>query len=251
MVMPQNEPCYSTNYTSCEWTGSEMGDFVRDYLGPLFANLHVDCQIYLGTFPRSDPRKYDYDYWLADALNDPVTRPYVTGIGCQWYGDTVMQEAHEKNPALKLMQTEAECGAKNTNDWPFASARFEQVIKYLGCGAESYMCWNLVLDETGLNTAGWAQCSPIVVNQQTKEVIYTPYFYAFEHFSHFVHPGAMRIAVASAHSPAAAFLNPGGQIVLVIENPSDTAAPLAITITNQQFSTTLAPKSFNTFLLDK
>jgi glucosylceramidase len=251
MVMPQNEPCYSTNYTSCEWTGSEMGVFVRDYLGPLFANLHVDCQIYLGTFPRSEVNQFDYIYWLADALNDPATRAYVTGVGCQWYGDAVMREAHEKNPNLKLMQTEAECGATNSNDWPFASKRFEQVVNYLACGAESFMAWNLVLDETGRNTAGWAQCSPIVVNQQTKEVTYTPYFYALEHFSHFVHPGAIRIPVTIEHSPAAAFINPGGQTILVIENPSDAPEPISPIFGDRKFSTTLPPQSFNTFVLDK
>jgi glucosylceramidase len=251
MVMPQNEPCYSTGYTSCEWTGTEMGVFVRDYLGPAFKRANLDCEIYLGTFPRSDAKKYDYDYWLSAALNDPLTRLYVTGVGCQWGGDGVMRAVRQKNPDLKLMQTEAECGDKNTNDWDFASKRFEQIVNYLNSGAESFMIWNLVLDETGLSTAGWAQCSPIVVNQQTRQVLYTPYFYAFEHFSSFVKPGAQRIGVSSGNAPCEAFVNPDGQVIVQIENMADAALPVECKLGQSSFSADLPAKSFSTFTIDK
>jgi len=250
MVMPQNEPCYSNGYTSCVWSGDEMDIFVRNHLGPLFKQLKVDCQIYLGTIPRSDPEKLDYNYWLSEALDDPLTRSYITGVGCQWSGGDVMRDAHDKNPGLKLMQTEAECGKTNTNDWDFASKRFEQVVKYLDCGAESYMIWNLVLDETGLSTAKWAQCSPIVINQSTQQVTYTPYYYAFRHFSSFVRPGAVRIATASTLTQCDAFFNPGGQVVLVVENASDTVAPITLKFAERAFPAVLPAKSFSTFVLD-
>jgi glucosylceramidase len=250
MVMPQNEPCYSTGYTSCKWNGNEMAIFVRNHLGPLFKQLNLKCQIYLGTFPRSDAKKFDYDYWLASAMDDPLTRSYVTGVGCQWGGANVMRDARDKNPGLKLMQTEAECGKTNTNDWVFAQNRFAQVVTYLNSGAESFMIWNLVLDETGLSTARWAQCSPIVVNQSTHEVTYTPYFYAFEHFSSFVKPGSVRVEVASGKRPCEAFVTPDGRVVVVAENTAPTTAAVVLVIAGHRFPTNLPADSFNTFVLD-
>ncbi len=81
------------------------------------------------------------------------------------------------------MQTENECGETNTNDWKFAEHQFDRTKTYLTAGANSTMIWNMVLDETGLSTAAWAQCSPIVVDQKTKQVTYTPYYYLYKHFS--------------------------------------------------------------------
>jgi glucosylceramidase len=251
MVMPQNEPTNTRGRTACGWTGAEMGLFVRDHLGPLFKKLDLNCQIYLGTFNRSSPG-FDYNFWLASSLSDPVTRSYVTGVGCQYGGDPVMREAHARYPELKLMQTEADCGKTNTNDWNFASTVYGRMTTYFRSGAESYMIWNLLLDETGLNYETWAQCSPIVVNQKTKEVVYTPYFYMYKHFSNFVEPGAFRVdVVASGKSPkCTAFLNPNGQLVLVAENAMDKDAPVTLNLGGKFFAATLPAKSFNTFTLD-
>ncbi len=251
MVMPQNEPCYSTGYTSCEWTGAELATFVRDHLGPTLKKSVPDCQIYLGTFPRSDAKKFDYDYWIAPAAADAATMAYIRGIGCQWGGEKVMRDARDRIPGIKLMQTEAECGDKNTNDWTYAFERFSRLVEYLRSGSEAYMIWNLVLDETGLSTAGWAQCSPIVVNQQTKEITYTPYYFMFEHFSSFVRPGAQRLHVTASGEGTLgeAFVNPDGQVVFVASNRTETEATIWLKINGQMFQAALPARSFNTFTI--
>jgi len=48
MVMPQNEPTVSSNYTSCQWSGEQLAKFVGYQLGPRFKQDHVGSQIYLG-----------------------------------------------------------------------------------------------------------------------------------------------------------------------------------------------------------
>jgi glucosylceramidase len=227
--------------------------FVRNHLGPLFKSLNLDCQIYLGTFPRSDAKKYDYSYWLGTALRDPLTRSFVTGVGCQWGGDGVMRDAGRKNPGIKLMQTEAECGETNTNDWDFAHRRFDDIVKFLNCGAESFMIWNMVLDETGESTAGWDQCSPIVIDQVDQpgvQVRYTPYYYAFKHFSSFVVPGSVRVDAASSGPACEAFIAPGGQVVVVTENAKPYPQALHLAVSGHHFSATLPALSFNSFVLD-
>ncbi len=247
MVMPQNEPCYHTKYSSCVWTGQQLTDFIGKHLGPAFKENQLKCEIYLGTFPRSDKGKWDYPTVVAPLLDDPAGNAFVTGIGCQWGGDPVMRDTHRLHPEKKLMQTENECGKTNTNDWPFAIHQFNRAQTWFEAGANSSMIWNLVLDETGLSTAGWAQCSPIVIDQATKKVRYTPYYYCYRHFSSFVKPGAHRISITGSWTARLAFENPDGEIIIVTQN--STAADLSITLSvdGRTIRPTLPAQSFSTF----
>jgi glucosylceramidase len=247
MVMPQNEPCYSTKYSSCVWTGKQLCDFVGKHLGPAFKNSHLNCEIYLGTLARSDAGQWDYPSTVAPLLNDPATSAFVTGVGCQWSGDQVMRDTHFMHPEKKLMQTENECGEKNTNDWAFAIHQFDRARTYFEAGANSSMIWNIVLDETGLSTADWAQCSPIVVDQKSKSVRYTPYYYCYKHFSYFVKPGAHRIAMGGGFGTKIAFENPDGEVIVIMENTAEQALGVSICADGRTIKPTLPPRSFNTF----
>jgi len=247
MVMPQNEPSYSTKYSSCVWTGRQLCDFVGKHLGPAFRKNHLDCEIYLGTLPRSDAEKWDYVTAVAPLLNDPAASAFVTGIGCQWGGDQLMRDTHFMHPEKKLMQTENECGEKNTNDWAFAMHQFERAQTWFEAGANSSMIWNMVLDETGLSTADWAQCSPIVVDRKSGHVRYTPYYYCYKHFSYFVKPGAHRIAIGGAWGTKIAFANPDGEVIVIMENTAGQALGVSICVDGRTIKPTLPAKSFNTF----
>jgi len=246
MVMPQNEPNISSNYTSCLWTGEQLATFIGYHLGPLFQKEHIDSRIFLGTHNNSD--RGGYAYWVAPSMQDPVVRQYLSGVACQWDGDVTMAETHFLFPGLKLMQSEAECGKTNTNDWPFAEKQFQLAKKWFGAGASSNIVWNLVLDQTGLSTAHWAQCSPVVVDTTTGTINYTPYYYCYKHFSWFVHPGAHVIATQGTWGDRLAFVNPDGEVVVVMANTSDNNLHVAIHIDALQSAViTLPAHSFNTF----
>ncbi len=245
MVMPQNEPSYSNGYSSCQWTGTQLAKFIGHHLGPAFKSNRLKCLIYLGTLARTDPENYLFS--IAPSLDDPVIRPFIDGIGCQWSGDQLMRDTRFLHPDIKLMQTENECGEKNTNDWPFAAHQFERAVVYFGSGASASMIWNLVLDETGMSTAGWAQCSPVVVDQKTRKVIYTPYYYCYRHFSGFIKPGAHRIAIEGSWGNKLAFLNPDGTVVIVLANTAGEDLTVTVMLNGKIFKANLPAKSFNTF----
>ena len=159
-----------------------------------------------------------------------------------------MRETHFLVPSLKLMQTEAECGKPNTNDWAFGEKQYALAKKWFEAGASSNIIWNLVLDETGLSTGGWPQCSPVVVDSRTRQVSYTPYYYCYKHFSWFVQPGASVVASESKWADRVAFRNPHGEIVVVMANQSEKAEPVAIAIDGSQSEVvTLPARSFDTF----
>jgi glucosylceramidase len=244
-IMPQNEPSMTTKYPSCRWTGKQLAKFVGSHLGPLFQQRQVPVEIFLGTF-NGGSESSGYNYWIAPSMNDPAAASFIRGVGCQWGADVEMRMARFLHPELEFMQTEAVCGRTNSNDWKFAVTQFELAKAYLESGAEVHTIWNLVLDETGLNTAGWHQCSPIVVNSKTGQVTYTPYYYCYKHLSYFVQPGARRVATEGRWPDKLAFVNPDGTVVVVIQNTAH-ANLIKLLIAGREARFTLPAHSINTF----
>jgi glucosylceramidase len=223
-----------------------VAKFIGYHLGPEFEKEGVKSKIYLGTIQNSD--RGGYAYWVGPSMEDPAVRKYIQGVACQWSGVSTMAETHFLHPDLKLMQSEAECGGTNSNDWHFGEVQFELARKWFGAGASSNLIWNLVLDETGRSTAKWAQCSPIVVNSQTKEVTYTPYYYCYKHFSYFVKPGAHLVATESTWGDEVSFVNPDGGVVVVMCNAGGADKPVLLNIDGRQSGVVVLPgHSFDTF----
>lgn len=246
MVMPQNEPNMTTNYTSCLWTGGQLATFIGHHLGPAFDERGLSTEIYLGTI--NDDDRGGYAYWVEPSIRDEKTRSYLDGVGCQWDSAPTMAETHLLHPEMKLMQTEAECG-NHENDWGYAEYQFGLAMKWFNAGASSNLIWNLVLDETGLSTGGWPQCSPVVIDTKQREVIRTPYFHLYQHFSHFVEPGAHLVEVEGSWGDKLAFVNPDGSVVLVVANRSDGDHPLTLNIDGRRSDRlTIPARSFNTFV---
>lgn len=144
----QNEPNSEQKFPSCVWTGERMRDFIRDYLGPHFREDCVACEIWAGTIERPD-----YDAWAHTILLDPRARSFVSGVGYQWAGKGAVQRTHQSWPALRLLQTECECG-DGTNTWDYAHYVFTLLHHYLSNGANGFVYWNMVLPPGGRSTWG-------------------------------------------------------------------------------------------------
>jgi glucosylceramidase len=246
MVMPQNEPNMATNYTSCLWTGSQLAKFIGYHLGPKLEARGLSSEIYLGTINDDDDRG-GYAYWVEPCIRDTNVQRYLDGVGCQWDSADTMGETQMLFPDMKLMQTEAECG-NHENNWTFAEYQYGLALKWFNSGAGSNIIWNLVLDETGLSTGGWAQCSPVVVNSTTGQVTYTPYFHLYKHFSHFIESGAHLTSSYGSWDDRLAFTNPDGSVVVVLANRTSAAVPVTLNIDgNRSAPITIPAHSFNTF----
>jgi glucosylceramidase len=95
------------------------------------------------------------------------------------------------------------------------------LVKSFRNGANSYMYWNMILDELGFSNWVWRQNSMISINKFTREVEFNPEFYIMKHFSHFIKPGARRIGLENAAEKDIAFQNPDGSIILITANTTD------------------------------
>jgi glucosylceramidase len=240
----QNEPWIQQVFASCLWSGEQMRDFLRDYIGPLFEKSGCSTELWLGTINCGDYKKYAHI-----VLNDPGARKYVRGISYQWDGKYALQQTQAAWPDIKMIQSENECGDGN-NTWEYAGYVFYLLWHYLTNGVSAYIYWNLVLQTGGLSTWMGRQNAMVTVDPESGQVSFNPDFYVMKHFSHFIDPGAVRIGLEGSWSAhALAFENPSGSHVLVVSNPLPAAQTLQCDSRPGIFSMTLEPFSINTVVL--
>ena len=247
MVMPQNEPNSDQPFPSCTWTPEGLIAFLK-YLGPEMASRGVD--VYLGTMERPDPDLWD------KIVTDPEVGPSIKGMGFQWAGKDALPELHRRHPELPCYMTEQECG-DGRNDLAGAMHSWDLMKHYIGNGVQGYFYWNTSLLEGGISTWGWRQNSLVVVDKDRKTYRYTPEYYVLKHVSHYVRSGAKVLDLSGDPADALAFLNPDGQIVLVVVNKDTAPKTVELSVLGRQpdpskpsvWSLDLPAQSINTILL--
>ncbi|OUM86985.1 MAG: glycosyl hydrolase [Bacillus thermozeamaize] len=252
----QNEVVADQKFPSCVWTGEQLRDFIRDYLGPAFERHGLETEIWLGTINAPEPwdvytKKIstDYDAYANTVLSDPEAYKYIKGVGYQWAGKYAIQRTVASYPELRYMQTENECGDGN-NTWEYAQYVFNLFQHYFFNGVNSYVYWNMVLEPKGRSTWGWEQNSMITADPASGRAIYNPEYYVMKHFSHFVVPGSVRLGLKGRWTGnAVAFAAPNGDRVVVIANPFKDARTLCLSDGSGVQSFELEPESFNTIVL--
>lgn len=240
----QNEAYSNTPYPGCSWTAKGTAKFLSQYLGPYFAEHKPDVELILGTMNTGSLDVYE------EILSDPDLNKYIKSVGFQWEGRNALPEVAYRHPEYTLQQTESECGA-GTFDWAAAQHTFFLINQYVGLGCEKYTYWNGILKDNGVSTWGWIQNSLVQVNSADNTAYYTPEYYAFKHYSHFVEPGSVLLKGSSTDENAMvlAFRTPDDAIIIVAGNPTNASRTITMDVNGKYLSTTLAPNSFNSFVL--
>jgi glucosylceramidase len=239
-VAVQNEPFFSPGYPSCRWTPDEIRNFISKYLGPTFDREKTGAKIWLGTFNNNDIRNYE------PILSDADAAHFVDAVGVQWAGKNALPDLVKQYPRLTKVETESECG-NGSFDWNAAEYTFSLIKYYLNHGVTIYEYWNLILDETGKSTWGWKQNALVTIHHTTAKVTYTPEFYLFKHFSHFVQAGAVKLKSDGNFDDAVAFRGPDGNLTIVAMNARPEEKSLTIKLGSRNLTVSLPPRSFNTF----
>ncbi len=241
-VHPQNEVFANQIFPSCLWTKELLVTFIADYLRPAFRRAGLDTAIWLGTI-NGDDREY-----VEWALNHPRLAGIIEGVGVQWAAKKVLPGLR-RPPRLKIMQTESECH-NGSNSWEKGLATFGLLCHYFAHGANSYMYWNLALDEWGLSNWGWRQNSMVTVNHATGEVVYNPDFFIMRHFSGAVQTGARYLQSAGlSEMNHAVFLNPDGSVVAMVENPADSEEQISVELDGGACAVKFPSRSVSTLWL--
>lgn len=251
----QNEVVADQKFPSCLWTGEQLRDFIRDYLGPSFEKHGIDAEIWLGTINAPEPwqewlkkSSSDFNAYAFTVLSDPEAYKYIKGVGYQWAGKYGIQRTVQSYPELRYMQTENECG-DGTNTWDYAKYIFNLYQHYFTNGVNAYIYWNMVLEPKGRSTWGWEQNSMITVDPATKAATFNPEYSVMKHFSHFVSPESTRIGLKGPWTGnALAFEKPNGDKVVVIANPFAEIKAVRLSDGTQVHTFELEPDSFNTIV---
>ncbi len=227
----QNELEATQRWESCLYSPKEERDFVRDYLGPTLHREGLD-DIRLLVFD------HNRDHMLQHArviYEDPAAAQYIWGTAFHWYvGEWFenVQRLHDAYPAKNLLFTEGcQEGGPHLGEWWLGERYARSMINDLKRWTVGWIDWNMVLDEMGgPNHAGNYCSAPVMIDTRSCEILYQSSYYYIGHFSRYIRPGAKRIACHSDADglEATAFLNPDGQIAVVVLN--ETARTVAFAL---------------------
>lgn len=238
-VHVQNEPNSDQKFPSCVWSGPQMRDFIRDYLGPALSDAGLPTEIWIGTIERGD-----HNAWVGTIMADEAAAVHVKGAGFQWAGKAAVQQARQAYPDLPIIQTESECG-DGENSWSQAHYVFDLIRHYLVNGARAYVYWNMALETGGMSSWGWKQNSLVTVDSSTGAVTYNPEFHVMRHFGRVVRPGATVLATAGRWSAnLISVRNHDSQIGHVIRNPHGSPQEVTVPMQESSVKIELPPYSF-------
>lgn len=251
-VTPQNEPLYSTaGYPCMDMQSGEQLIFIRDHLGPKFAQAGLNTKII------NYDHNWDNTSYSINILNDPQAKTYTAGSAFHGYAGQVsaMSVVHNAHPEKELHFTEISGGnwAPNFGDnllWYMRNIFIGTALNW----SRSALMWNIALDEFhGPRNNGCPNCRGVVtIKQSTATVTYNEEYYAIGHFSKFVRPGATRVSVIWAQSltniEAVAFVNTDGSKAMVICNYDNTFKTFTIKQGNKYFTYSIPSRAVSTIV---
>ncbi len=244
-VMIQNEPGSGDRRPGCLWTGGQLRDFIRNYLGPLFARKKGAPKIWLGALDSPD-----YSAQALTVLNDPKALQFLAGVACQKGGEETLARIHKVFPDVLLMHSD--CGAGDgLNTWEQAHVTFRTVQRAIASGANLCLYDNLVFPVNGRDLEGRGRNSLMVADPAAGTVVATPDYHVFRHFSCLVDQHAVRLGLEGGWAcHAAAFFNEDDESrVLVIQNPDPEDRRVVLEDRDRLLALPLAAHSFNTIVL--
>jgi glucosylceramidase len=245
----QNEPEHtSLRYPSMRMSADEQAAFVSQHLGPALEHTQLGLKILIWDHNWSNPH-----YPIA-VLNDPSAKRYLAGTAFHAYSFPPRPEAQSlvraAHPDREIYFTE--CTGLIGSDFA-GDLRWTMRHLLIGAtqhGARTVLLWNLALDEYGNPHIGaGARCRGVVTVTACGTVERNVEYYALGHASHFVVPGARRIAatVTDERIKGVAFKNADGTKVLIVLNDDLSAHRLTVQWGGEAFHYPLEAGAVATF----
>jgi glucuronoarabinoxylan endo-1,4-beta-xylanase len=243
----QNEPDVRVSYESCDWTATQLLDFVKSYAPIIGAKIII-------------PESYKFDHAMSDPiLNDPAASANVSIIGGHLYAENIQKYyplALSKGKEVWMTEHIVSCDA-----WPWAFDVAIEINDCMNAGMSAYLLWYIrrsygPIDESGNISKGG---------------------YFMSQYARFVRPGYYRVsatATPQVNISVTAYKH-GSTVVIVASNTGSasvnqtfilqngTATSFTpyvtsgsvncsqgpdITVSNGAFQATLSPSSVTTFV---
>lgn len=251
-ISVQNEVEATQTWESCLYSPEEERDFIRDYLGPA---LHREGLAHIRLLVFDHNRDHMFEH-ASVIYSDPAAAQYVWGTAFHWYvGDWFdnVQKLHDAYPDKHLLFTEGcQEGGPHLGEWGLGERYARSMINDLNRWTVGWIDWNLILDEEGgPNHVGNYCSAPIIIDTRTGEILYQSSYYYIGHLSRYVHPGARRIRATSSLDAleTTAFINPDGQIAVIVLNRTTQAFPYELHVDGQSCALESPARSIATLLI--
>lgn len=249
----QNEPKAVQPWDSCVYTAGEEQIFIRDYLVPEMEKSHLS-HIELFIWDHNKERAFE----RASEVMSDKTEKLVAGVAFHWYsGDhfDALSLILEKFPDKKLILSESclEFSKFGKEDQSVNAGRLaHDMIGNLNHGMSGFYDWNVLLDEKGgPNHTGNYCDAPFLYNEEKKELEERFVLRYYWHFTHFIQPGAVRVAATCYTSllDVTAWENPDHSIAVIILNRSTSDLPYVLRISGKLVKYTAKASSIITAVL--
>ena len=243
----QNEPAAVQTWDSCIYSSAQEKEFLRDYLVPAL-KAHGLENIQLFIWDHNKERAYE----RARDTIDETTRDLISGIAFHWYSGEhfeALDMIRRKFPEKKLILSESclefgkyEKGQQLENAHRLA----HDMIGNLNHGMNGFYDWNILLDEKGGPNHTENYCdAPYLFDMEKKTLERRMCLDYYWHFSHFIRPGAVRLA-STRYTDMLDFTvwkNRDQEVVFVLLNRKDAPMSCHIRFQGEAFSFEAAPCS--------
>jgi glucosylceramidase len=249
----QNEPNAVQTWDSCTYTGQQEKEFLSDFLYPSIQENDIkDLGVVI--WDHNKERVFERACEIIDYETDKM----VQGIGFHWYtGDhfDALRLVSEKFPDKKLMFTEG-CVEysrfSETAQLEKAQMYGRDIIGNINAGMNSFIDWNIYLNAQGGPNHVNNFCDAPIMCDIDKDVVDEKLSFDYiKHFSHYIEPGAKRIA-STKYSPKlemTTLKNPDGSIVTVLMNISEEDLEVNIRLNGEVVKITAPAGSITTGLI--
>lgn len=279
----ENEPLGNgNNWESMHYTPDEMTNFVQHHLGPQLRQDYPDVKI-LGY----DQNREHLNEWVDSQYKNKETSSYFDGTAIHWYASTYhfypeeLQYAYKKAPNKYLIQSEACVDSeipkwkddawywkKEATDWGWDWApekdkpmhpKYAPVHRYardiIGClnnYVDGWIDWNMVLNKQG--GPNWFKnwcVAPVIVDENSDEIYFTPLYYVMSHFSRFIRPEAKIFDVNYSDKDLmiTAAENIDGTITVVIFNEKENLKKINLTLNHKSVTIDIKGQSLQTIVI--
>ena len=248
----QNEPKAVQTWDSCVYTAKEQKEFLTDYMWPAL-NAHglTDIEIYL--WDHNKERVFDW----AEEIIDAQTKDMVAGMAFHWYsGDhfEALSMVKERFPDKKLLLSEAciEYSKYSADDYLGNAQKYaHDMIGNFNAGMQTFVDWNLILDEQGGPNHVGNFCDASYLFDTKKKVLMERNILGYLwHFAHFLETGAVRIGVSryTQDLEVTAF-EKEGKITVVILNQTKKDIPAVLRLKDQTVKAEIKAESIGTYVI--
>lgn len=250
----QNEPKAVQTWDSCVYTAKEQKEFLKNYMWPALVEHKLDdIEIYI--WDHNKERAFEW----ANTIIDEETDQMVAGIAFHWYsGDhfEALQMIKEKFPNKKLLLSEAciEYSKFAATDYLKNAQKYaHDIIGNFNNGMNTFLDWNIVLDEIGgPNHVGNFCDAPYLYDTKNKKLIESNICGHLWHFSHFIEKGAVRIGFTkyTDQLDVTAFKK-GNKIAVVMLNRTEEKIPAYLRLNGHCAEVAVEPNAIATAVIEE